>query len=106
MYNGTKVNLNAAAYLLAAKLDAFAEKYDTYDYYDVVEDRESAIRDIAKALLHKSKYLDGIKDYLRGVIEDDRWYVNKARELLKEIEDFEKSFIEKGACSECLSEQR
>jgi len=85
----TKINRNAEAYLLAVKLDSFAEEYDTYDYYDVVEDRESVIREIAIALLSGSEYLDGIKAYLQGVIEDDRWYVDRAADLLRQIKDFE-----------------
>lgn len=85
----TKINRNAEAYLLAVKLDSFAEEYDTYDYYDVVEDRESVIREIATALLSGSEYLDGIKAYLQGVIEDDRWYADRAADLLRQINDFE-----------------
>lgn len=85
----TKINRNAEAYLLAVKLDSFAEEYDTYDYYDVVEDRELVIREIAIALLSGSEYLDGIKAYLQGVIEDDRWYVDRAADLLRQIKDFE-----------------
>lgn len=95
--NGTLININAAAYLLAVKLDSFAEEFDTYDYYDVVENRETAIRDIANALIRRDNHLNDIKDYLRGVIEDDRWCVDKARELLKEIEDFEKAYTKEGA---------
>ena len=84
----TKINRNAEAYLLAVKLDSFAEEYDTYDYYDVVEDRESVIREIAIALLSNSKYLEGVRAYLTGIIEDNRWYANRAADLLQQINDF------------------
>lgn len=85
----TVISRSAAAYLLAVKLDAFAEEFDTYDYYDVVEDRESAIRELANALLSQSKYLEGIKAYLQEVIDDDRGYANRAADLLRQINDFE-----------------
>lgn len=87
----TKINRNAEAYLLAVKLDSFAEEYDTYDYYDVVEDRETVIREIANALLSNSKYLEGVRAYLTGIIEDDRWYANRAADLLQQINDFERT---------------
>ena len=84
----TKINRTAAAYLLAVKLDAFAEEYDTYDYYDVVENRETVIREIANALLSGSEYLEDIKAYLQGIIDDDRWYVDRAYDLLRQINEF------------------
>lgn len=84
----TVINRNASAYLLAVKLDGFAEEYDTYDYYDVVDDRETVIREIANALLSNSKYLEGVRAYLTGIIEDDRWYVDKAKDLLRQIDEF------------------
>ena len=84
----TVINRNAAAYLLAVRIDCFAEEFDTYDYYDVVEDRRAVIIDLANALLSNSKYLEGVRDYLKGIIEDDRGYAGKAVDLLRQIDEF------------------
>ncbi len=84
------MTVNAAAYQLAVKLDRFAEEHDTYDYYDV-NDQGDMVENIAQALITNNRNrIDGIKDYLRGIIEDECWDADKAQDLLKELEEFER----------------
>lgn len=86
-----KNRILSAALALAVKLDKFGEEYDTYDYYDVVEDRETSIESTKDALITQDERIDGIKVYLQSVIDEDRWYLEEARLLLDEIEKFEQA---------------
>lgn len=72
---------------LAVDLDDFAEKYDTYEYRDSVEDKEENIRDISTDLQKGSTV--GIREWLQGVIDEEESAadVKKAQSLLKRMDD-------------------
>lgn len=84
----SRSELRRAAAELSVKIDNFAEEYDTYDYYDVVDDRFESIVNVARALMENTKYVGDIMAYLTGVIEDDCWYADKAKILLNELKKF------------------
>lgn len=93
--NGTIININAAAYLLAVKLDQFAKDFDPYGYADNVEDQAQAITGIARDLVDNHKeHIDGIKTYLKSIVEEENVYCNEAQSLLTEIAEFEKAYLE------------
>ncbi|MDO5390871.1 MAG: YodL domain-containing protein [Eubacteriales bacterium] len=54
----------------AVALDQFAEDYDTYEYRDVVEDKEEHIRSLETQLLDQKT--DSIRGYLLDFIKDER----------------------------------
>jgi hypothetical protein len=54
---------------LAIRLDEFAENFDTYEYRDAVEDRETNIHSIARNI--ESGELSGMKEMLEYAIEED-----------------------------------
>lgn len=68
---------------LAIRLDAFSEEYDTYSYYDIVDDRGAEVDRLQDCLL--SGNVTDIKAYLQGVVDDDAYCKDEAAVLLKEL---------------------
>lgn len=81
---------------LAAKLDEFSYDYDYYGYTDAVDDREAAVNQTKTDLLNNDN-IDGIREYLEEIIEDDDTeYVDKAKDLITEINAFTEKYHGKG----------
>lgn len=72
---------------LAARLDEFAENFDTYGYRDDVEDREENIRSIARDI--ENGDLSGIKEMLQYALEEET-EVREAAALLERLSAYEK----------------
>lgn len=72
---------------LAARLDEFAENFDTYGYRDDVEDKEENIRSIARDI--ENGDLSGMKEMLEYAIEEET-DVLEATALLQQLTVYEK----------------
>ena len=72
---------------LAVRLDEFAQNFDTYEYRDVVDDREENIRSIARDI--ENGDISGIKEMLRYAIEEET-DVTEATALLKQLAAYER----------------
>nr|WP_312577765.1 YodL domain-containing protein [Sedimentibacter sp.] len=72
---------------LAARLDEFAEKFDTYGYRDDVDDREENIRSIARDI--ENGELSGMTEMLQYAIEEET-DAAEATALLKQLTAYEK----------------
>ena len=72
---------------LAARLDEFAENFDTYGYRDEVEDKEENIRSIARDI--ESGDLSGMKEMLQYALEEET-EVQEAAALLERLSVYEK----------------
>ena len=77
-------------YLLAMKLDDFADDWNPYDYADAFSDKTDGIENFMTGL---KEYPDQIIDWLKDIIDEcEEWddpeydkYMNKANELIKEV---------------------
>ena len=77
-------------YLLAVKLDDFANDWDPYDYADMFSARTEGIENFIVGL---TKNVGQILDWLTDVIDEcEQWddpehdkYANKASKLIKEV---------------------
>ena len=72
---------------LAAHLDEFAENFDTYEYRDMVEDREENIRSIARDI--ENGEISGMKEMLEYAIQEDL-EATAATDLLKQLTAYER----------------
>lgn len=80
-------------YLLAVKLDDFADDWDPYDYADAFPDKIDGIENFMTGL---KEYPDQIIDWLKDIIDEcGEWddpeydkYMNKANELIKEVNEW------------------
>ena len=70
---------------LAAELDQFSYDYDTYEYWDSVENREEGTDQIVQSILKKD--VQPILEWLADVIEEaDEEYAPKAKELSERLD--------------------
>lgn len=80
-------------YLLAMKLDDFADDWDPYDYADAFSSRTEGIENFMVGL---TQDVDWILDWLRDIVDEcKQWddpeydkYMNKANELIKEVNEW------------------
>ena len=89
------MTIDEAAELLADRLDTFAYDTDPYSYNDMIDDREQALINLKNDLANGNiKSLDGIEDFLKGVIEADCLESADAAVLLDDLQDFREKYLE------------
>ena len=89
------MTLDEAAELLAVRLDTFAYDTDPYSYNDMVDDREQALIGLKNDLVTGNvKALDGVEDFLKGVIEADCLESPEAGVLLSDLQAFRGRYLE------------
>ena len=88
------MTIDEAAELLAVRLDAFAYDVDPYSYNDMIDDREQALVDLKEGLVtNDTKSLDGVEDYLKGVVEADCLESADASVLLADLQAFREKYL-------------
>ena len=89
------MTIDEAAELLADRLDTFAYDTDPYSYNDMIDDREQALADLKNDLvIGNNKSLDGVEDFLKGVIEADCLESAEAAVLLDDLHAFREKYLE------------
>ena len=89
------MTIDEAAELLADRLDTFAYDTDPYSYNDMIDDREQALADLKNDLVTGNvKSLDGVEDFLKGVIEADCLESAEAAVLLDDLHAFREKYLE------------
>ena len=89
------MTIDEAAELLANRLDNFAYDTDPYSYNDMIDDREQALADLKNDLVTgNNKSLDGVEDFLKGVIEADCLESAEAAVLLDDLHAFREKYLE------------
>lgn len=89
------MTIDEAAELLADRLDTFAYDTDPYSYNDMIDDREQALADLKTDLVTgNNKSLDGVEDFLKGVIEADCLESAEAAVLLDDLHAFREKYLE------------
>ena len=89
------MSIDEAAELLAVRLDTFAYDTDPYSYNDMIDDREQALIGLKDDLVNgNTKSLDGIEDFLKGVIEADCLESPEAGILLADLQSFREKYLE------------
>jgi len=89
------MTIDEAAELLADRLDTFAYDTDPYSYKDMIDDREQALADLKNDLVTgNNKSLDGVEDFLKGVIEADCLESAEAAVLLDDLHAFREKYLE------------
>lgn len=89
------MTIDEAAELLADRLDTFAYDTDPYSYNDMIDDREQALADLKNDLVTgNNKSLDGVEDFLKGVIEADCLESADAAVLLDDLHAFREKYLE------------
>lgn len=89
------MTIDEAAELLADRLDTFAYDTDPYSYNDMIDDRVQALADLKNDLVTgNNKSLDGIEDFLKGVIEADCLESAEAAVLLDDLHAFREKYLE------------
>lgn len=89
------MTIDEAAELLADRLDTFAYDTDPYSYNDMIDDREQALADLKNDLVtSNNKSLDGVEDFLKGVIEADCLESAEAAVLLDDLHAFREKYLE------------
>lgn len=89
------MTIDEAAELLAVRLDTFAYDTDPYSYNDMVDDREQALIGLKNDLVTGDvKALDGVEDFLKGVIEADCLESPEAGVLLGDLQAFRGRYLE------------
>lgn len=89
------MTIDEAAELLAVRLDTFAYDTDPYSYNDMVDDREQALIGLKNDLVTGNvKALDGVEDFLKGVIEADCLESPEAGVLLGDLQAFRGRYLE------------
>ncbi len=89
------MTIDEAAELLADRLDTFAYDTDPYSYNDMIDDREQALADLKNDLVTgNNKSLDGVEDFLKGVIEADCLESAEAAVLLDDLHAFREKYLE------------
>lgn len=89
------MTIDEAAELLADRLDTFAYDTDPYSYNDMIDDREQALADLKNDLVTGNiKSLDGVEDFLKGVIEADCLESAEAAGLLDDLHAFREKYLE------------
>lgn len=89
------MTIDEAAELLANRLDTFAYDTDPYSYNDMIDDREQALADLKNDLVTgNNKSLDGVEDFLKGVIEADCLESAEAAVLLDDLHAFREKYLE------------
>ena len=90
--SGNDLHRELDAIDLAVRLNEFGYNHDTYDYLDTVDDPETFIDKLRQDLLTgRSEIIRSIRDYLQGVIEEERYCAKEASKLLSELTNFEKT---------------
>lgn len=97
-------NLEEEARKLAEKLNAFAYDTDPYTYNDMVDDYDQAFAKLKNDLISGDKSLDGVEDFLKGVIEADCLESDSARSLLKELSAYRENFLNPDLIDQCTSQ--
>lgn len=80
-------------YILAIKLDNFADDWDPYNYADAFNDRVNGIENFMTGL---KEYPDQIINWLKDIVDECKewndpeyeWYMNEANELIKEVTEW------------------
>jgi len=89
------MTIDEAAELLADRLDTFAYDTDPYSYNDMIDDREQALANLKNDLVTGNiKSLDGVEDFLKGVIEADCLESAEAAVLLDDLHAFREKYLE------------
>ena len=88
------MTIEEAAERLAVKLDNFAYDTDPYSYNDAIDDREQALEGLKHDLITGDKSLDGVEDFLKGVIEADCLESAEAAVLLDDLHAFREKYLE------------
>ena len=89
------MTIDEAAELLADRLDTFAYDTDPYSYNDMIDDREQALANLKNDLvIGNIKSLDGVEDFLKGVIEADCLESAEAAVLLDDLHAFREKYLE------------
>ena len=89
------MTIDEAAELLADRLDTFAYDTDPYSYNDMIDDREQALINLKNDLVTGNvKSLDGVEDFLKGVIEADCLESADAAVLLDDLHAFREKYLE------------
>ena len=70
--------------ILAQKIDEFGYNYDTYDYWDTVDDREANVDQLTQDLTMQKRRAD-ILAYLQFFADEDRTGAKEAKELIQQI---------------------
>ena len=84
----TVINNHLTAIELATMIDQFAYTTDTYEYNDIVDDRETNIRGIAESIENGQD--SGARAYLNSFVQesDDLETVAQAKKLLKQLQEY------------------
>lgn len=89
------MTIDEAAELLADRLDTFAYDTDPYSYNDMIDDREQALANLKNDLVTGNiKSLNGVEDFLKGVIEADCLESAEAAVLLDDLHAFREKYLE------------
>ncbi len=88
------MTIEEAAERLAVKLDTFAYDTDPYSYNDAIDDREQALEGLKHDLITGDKSLEGVEEFLKGVIEADCLESPEAGVLLGELAAFKERYLE------------
>lgn len=89
------MTIDEAAELLADRLDTLAYDTDPYSYNDMIDDREQALANLKNDLvIGNIKSLDGVEDFLKGVIEADCLESAEAAVLLDDLHAFREKYLE------------
>jgi len=89
------MSIDEAAELLADRLDTFAYDTDPYSYNDMVDDREQALIGLKNDLVTGNvKALDGVEEFLKGVIEADCLESPEASVLLGDLQAYREKYLE------------
>ncbi len=89
------MTIDEAAELLADRLDTFAYDTDPYSYNDMIDDREQALANLKNDLVTGNiKSLDGVEDFLKGVIEAECLESAEAAVLLDDLHAFREKYLE------------
>lgn len=88
------MTIEEAAERLAVKLDTFVYDTDPYSYNDAIDDREQALEGLKHDLIIGDKSLEGVEEFLKGVIEADCLESPEAGVLLGELAAFKERYLE------------
>lgn len=89
------MTIDEAAEVLAERLDTFAYDTDPYSYNDMIDDREQALIGLRDDLVTaNNKSLDGVEDFLKGVIEADCLESADAAVLLEDLHAFREKYLQ------------
>ena len=98
-------NLEDESHKLAEKLNAFAYDTDPYTYNDMVEDYDLAFLKLKNNLINGDKSLDGVENFLKGIVEAKCLESETAKSLLKELSAFRENLLNSDLMNQCTSNE-